>query len=221
MSDNLGPIGQALMSILVGFVMLVYFFPSLKGWLAAEWEKRFPNPRTSRERSTLGQAQSSRGDGQWDYIGALGSKSPPQQSADMIVLRPTLGIRLAQLAALLAAIAACVVGYAFPDHLPGGFPPLPPSVYFLLGVTLCVYGVTQTGRDVRMNDQVLVVRSSWMTSRDYLWSELTAFNSADERDYQLVFTNGRKARVSKHLTGVEVLLERVGRALKQNAATVR
>jgi hypothetical protein len=141
----------------------------------------------------------------YDALAGIGSGGEAPVTVGDHILRPAIGVRLFVLG-LAAAIVAFLVQ---PSLAPSGLhqamrelpvPLLVPQLVLLLGAA---WGVVYIfGFEARYNTDMLIVTRLFQR-REYRWKHLDWLKDDGGYDLVLTFTPGGKAKVLKHVVGVE------------------
>lgn len=141
----------------------------------------------------------------YDALAHVGSGGAAPVTVGDHILRPAIGVRLF----ILGLAAAIVMFLIQPSLAPQGFheamaelpvPPLVPPLVLLLGAAWGVLYIF--GFEARYNNDILIVTRLFQR-REYRWKHLEWLKDDGGYDLVLTFSPGGKAKVLKHVVGVE------------------
>jgi hypothetical protein len=146
-------------------------------------------------------------------LARLGEKAAPQQSLDVIVMRPTFGLKGISL--LLSAVALWMTWSGkFVEMMPDGT-----AIRLAMSSMVAFCALNTFLFEARVDRSSLVVIKFALWRREYLWRDFSAIKDDDSYLYFLHFSKGGKVNIPKHLVGMSGFLKFLGEILEQNETT--
>jgi hypothetical protein len=146
-------------------------------------------------------------------LARLGERAVPQQSLDVIVMRPTFGLKGVSL--VISTLALWITwGGKFDEMVPDGAP------FRLVMSAVVAFCVLNTFLfEARVDRSSLIVIKFTLWRSEYLWRDLTAIKDDGSYLYFLHFAKGGKVNIPKHLVGMPGFLKFLGEIMEQNETT--
>jgi len=134
-----------------------------------------------------------------DIVARLGSGAKPRHTLNLTILRPTLGLRL-------ISLGLCSLAVGFVWFGPSEFLPPFPYAREALSVLILLAVLNAFIFEVRYDDSILEVSGFAKPRREYNWADLISVQDTGHYELVLKFSDGRKAKVFKHLVGIRDFL---------------
>lgn len=154
--------------------------------------------------------------GNLNILASLGENAVPQQSLDVTILKPTLGVKA--VAVVIGSLLIWVIWYGMDSMTGSGFTVVPVNDTVKWGMTaVAAFCVLNTFLfDGRVDRNGIVITKFAVLRSEYQWRDFTSIKDDGSYLYFLHFAKGGKVSIPKHLVGMPGFLKFLGTDLEQN-----
>lgn len=154
--------------------------------------------------------------GDISILARFGENTAPQQSLDVTILKPTLGVKA--IAVVLGGLMIWVIWQRKDSMSGSGFPVVSVGDTVKWAMTMvAAFCVLNTFLfDARIDRTGIVITKFVLWRREFQWRDFKAIKDDGNYLYFLHFTSHGKVSIPKHLVGMPGFLRFLGTVLEQN-----